>query len=331
MVLKLIDVSCLVHIGTSCGRSAHYNVAGFPTGGMYEVLRFFRRRDFNFDDTTVFCFDRHSNRKTTCAEYKSNRKPNPAVLYQSMELEKGLKSMGFNTFGIEGYESDDLIYSLAKKYHDKFDAIEIYATDRDLAVLVDNKTSIISVSSTVPNLNISNFKNSYKAGVTLPYNATTLFKIIFGDSSDNIKGLLNLNNTNLEYFYRMVGVMHSLGFTGNDLNTLACVSIFIKKMPKDIQARAYEIYDSIKLRYIDLELHSTKIDLQETQKFFSTFRMKSLLKKFNLELIDYGYDYIQELSTKYNKKKFQSSLNNKSINTPSIPTKDEPVNVGSFL
>jgi len=118
--------------------------------------------------------------------YKAGRKPMPDDLAVQMPiLKETLKLMGIRICEKEGYEADDIIGTLSKK----FDVQSyIYTGDRDSYQLVDDKTNVCYTRkgvSDILELSTDNFKD--EVGLT-PAQIID-FKALMGDKSDNIPGV----------------------------------------------------------------------------------------------------------------------------------------------
>lgn len=318
MKLKIIDTSALLHSGNAMfskfGVGPKDNTLqlpySFPTGGMYGVLSLFKQKGFlkyNNDDRIIFCFDRPSFRKKISPTYKSNRPRNPGLLLQSMELEKGLNAMGFATVSYENYEADDMIAALVEENYNKYNQIEIYGTDRDLAALVDHKVSLISTNKNVPSITINNFTDKVIPGIKLPYNTMYLFKLVFGDTSDTIEPLMPLNEKTFNAFLMTVSKLKAKGINGSDLNKVEALDAFINATTNPTAKQKLLISKELILpkKPANVILTPEERPLNEVAMitFLSTFKMKSIAKVFNIIFDDtIGYDYIKQLNTKLREK-----------------------------
>lgn len=100
-----------------------------------------------------------------------------------------LRDIGFPVQSLEGYEADDIIYSLVKYYKDDFEHIYIHTRDSDLFFLVDNNVSIATVTKQDKVINRWNYELSVKSGEHVLFNTIHFRKMCSGDSSDNIPGV----------------------------------------------------------------------------------------------------------------------------------------------
>ena len=118
--------------------------------------------------------------------YKAGRKPMPDDLAVQMPvLKEVLTAMNIRICEKAGYEADDIIGTLSKK----FDVHSfIYTGDRDAYQLVDNKTTVCFTKkgvSDILELSPENFKDE----VGLTPSQIIDFKALMGDKSDNIPGV----------------------------------------------------------------------------------------------------------------------------------------------
>ena len=77
-------------------------------------------------------------------DYKANREAMPDELVSQIQLlYKALDYNGLKPIIIEGYEADDVIGTLTKKFKDEIEIL-IFSGDKDFSQLVDDKVSIIN-------------------------------------------------------------------------------------------------------------------------------------------------------------------------------------------
>ena len=118
-------------------------------------------------------------------EYKANRKEPPEELVpQFPHFPRIVEAMGIKNISKPGFEADDIIGTLAKKYSSDEIDIVIVSSDKDMFQLVNENVSVLD----------SMKKKLYgakeveeKIGV-LPDKITDVFALA-GDSSDNIPGV----------------------------------------------------------------------------------------------------------------------------------------------
>lgn len=188
-----------------------------PTGGI--SFLFNKVNKFSKRDTMAFAFDRTpTNRLEILPTYKEGRPSPPEITVQKEIAEEILRDCGFNVFAEEGFEADDIIYTLVKDNKDKYDHIFVHTGDSDLYSLVDENVSIAPSSSRAKEVNMHNYETSAMRDRIVYYNGLNVIKMIEGDSSDKIPPLTNkVAIDQLWYMYNTPGI-REMGLA--DPNTL---------------------------------------------------------------------------------------------------------------
>lgn len=116
--------------------------------------------------------------------YKATRKPMPTELASQMPILKELlRELGITICEKEGYEADDIIGTIAKKF-DK-DTI-IVSGDRDVLQLIDENTVVFNTKRGVTDIKVYNLETLKEENFT-PERIIE-YKALAGDTSDNIPG-----------------------------------------------------------------------------------------------------------------------------------------------
>ena len=234
-------------------------------------------------------FDLHAPtfRHKLYSDYKAGRKPMPQELAVQMPIIKEvLNIMQIKILQKEGYEADDLLGTIAKKFDVQ---TYIYTGDRDSYQLVDQTTSVCFTRkgvSDILELNHNNFKD--ETGLT-PSQIIDL-KALMGDKSDNIPGVAGVGEksamTLLERFYDLDGVYAHLdeitGALHAKLETNKETAYFSKKLatidthvPFDLELSKCLLKTpfpyALKQKFAELEFKS----LQAMENIFETEGEKS--------------------------------------------------------
>ncbi|MBQ3505849.1 MAG: DNA polymerase I [Clostridia bacterium] len=162
---------------------------GLPTNGVFGfvklMLKIISDKKPNY---FAVAFDLHAPtfRHQMYDQYKAGRKPMPDDLAKQMPVLKDvLRVMGIKICELQGYEADDILGTLAKKFPVH---TYIYTGDRDSYQLVDETTNVCFTRkgvSDILELTAENFQD--EIGLT-PSQIIDL-KALMGDKSDNIPGV----------------------------------------------------------------------------------------------------------------------------------------------
>lgn len=221
---------------------------GVPTNAVYGFLNMFIRLYENIQpDMIAVTFDksRATFRTELYSDYKGNREKAPDDLKPQFELIKDvLQALGIFTIELDGYEGDDLIGSLSKKFGSTDLSINIVSGDRDTLQLVDEFTTVYITKRGITEMNIVTPANiellyGYKAHDVIE------LKALMGDSSDNIPGV------------KGIGEKKALGLIGEYSNLEGIyknIDSIKGKMQKDL-------LENKELAYLSRELATIKTDV----------------------------------------------------------------------
>lgn len=184
--------------------------------------------------TVSVCFDMKSKRVDSdtegASEYKSGRTKNltDVDMDNLAIIEDMLSRAGHNTYRIPGYEADDIVNYLSKKYMDSFEYTIIYTNDKDLLVNINDKIGVMRFKQGKGYSQVS--KANYEAylesefGAFIPYNALGLFLSTVGDSADHIKGINKFGKVAYKKLITKVSSTNKIDWTiCGDYNELAKV------------------------------------------------------------------------------------------------------------
>ena len=197
--------------------------AGVPTNAVFGFVKLMLKIISDKKPSYfAVAFDLHAPtfRHKIYSDYKAGRKPMPDDLAQQMPIMKEvLKIMNIKILEKAGYEADDLLGTVAKKFDVQ---TYIYTGDRDAYQLVDKTTSVCFTRKGVSDIlefNESNFKD--ETGL-VPSQIMDL-KALMGDKSDNIPGVAGVGEKSamglLERFFDLDGVYAHLDEVTGALHT----------------------------------------------------------------------------------------------------------------
>ncbi len=246
----------------------------------------------NLDVTMSICFDMPSKRKATekiegAKGYKSNRakKLNEEDFNDISLVMELLSEAGHNTYRLDGYEADDIVFHLINKYADEFDYNIIYTPDADLLVNIKDNVAVYRYKTRggYSVVNRNNFEQylSSEMKCRIPYNSLMLAKSTIGDKSDNIDGI---NRFGPKAFDKLVDHLESRGIDwcnyNNYENTLKLINSLDGYLKEDQIIQAIESLSLVRPMIIADDMIKEPIkkssrDLRE--KSYMKLDMKSLV------------------------------------------------------
>ncbi|MGC9139479.1 DNA polymerase I [Athalassotoga sp.] len=189
---------------------------GKPTGavlGVAKMLLKFIRERVREEDSIVFVMDSKEQnfRKTLFESYKANRAPAPdEMIAQITYVEKLVEALGMPILKGTGYEADDVIATLVKKYFSKFDNVYIVTGDKDLLQLVGGNVKVLRFAS----LGISDLVEYDEKMVIEKYGLKPSqigdYLALVGDASDNIPGVKGIGEKSATELLKKYGNIQTL-------------------------------------------------------------------------------------------------------------------------
>ena len=191
--LLIVDGNSILNRGYY-GLPKMQNKDGIYTNGVLGFLNIlFRVFGENNPDYLIVTFDlpKPTFRHLMYAEYKGTRKEaEPEFVMQIPIIHEVLKSMQVTVLEKEGYEADDIMGTLAKRFAKEGLYVTILSGDRDLLQIADDNITI-AIPKTKDKVNtIFRYKpeDVLKEFLVTPKEFIDL-KALMGDSSDNIPGV----------------------------------------------------------------------------------------------------------------------------------------------
>ena len=260
--LFLIDAYAMIFRGYyALIRSPRITNAGVDTSAIFgftnsliELIR--RERPTHL--AVVFDVGQASVRTNDFAEYKANRSETPEAIRIAIPyLHRILDAMHIPHLGVEGYEADDLIGTLACKAEKEGYTTFMVTPDKDFAQLVTDKIKMYKPGlkgGDIEILGVEEVKAKY--GIEDPKQVID-FLAMMGDAVDNIPGLDGVGEKT---------AMKFLQEYGNIENLLANTNQLKGKLKEKIEASAERGILSKKLATIicdaPVEFHQEQYDLE---------------------------------------------------------------------
>ena len=250
---------------------------GLPTNAVFGFVKLIlkiisERKPSHF----AVAFDLHAPtfRHKLYTEYKAGRKPMPSELAVQVPLIKEvLHAMNICTCELEGYEADDIIGTLAKRFPIQ---TYIYTGDRDSYQLVDDTTTVCYTRKGVSDI-LELSAGNFQAETGLTPNQIIDLKALMGDKSDNIPGVPGVGEKSakslLEKYFDLKGVYAHLSEIPGALH--------VKLEQNEENARFSYALATIDVNVpLPLELEQCKLEKPfpyKTKEKFAKLEFKSLL------------------------------------------------------
>ncbi|WP_246942009.1 5'-3' exonuclease [Bacillus pinisoli] len=168
------------------------NSKGIPTNGIHGFVKhLFTSIDHFNPSHVVCCWDMGSKtfRTEEFKDYKANRAEAPVELIPQFDLVKEVvESLDVPNIGLVGYEADDCIGTLAKKYSRDGNKVIILTGDQDIFQLLDDHISVAILRKGFGNYDVYNPERLLEEKGITPEQMIDL-KALMGDPSDNYPGV----------------------------------------------------------------------------------------------------------------------------------------------
>lgn len=161
---------------------------GLYTGAIYGFLSILLRLIKEQKPTHIAAaFDLHGPtfRHEMFKDYKATRKPMDEELRQQVEpLKELITAMGIKIVSLQGYEGDDILGTLSKRFDDE---CIIVTGDRDSFQLVSPTTKVFWTKKGVSDIEVYDEERLLQDGFTVSQFID--YKALRGDTSDNVSGI----------------------------------------------------------------------------------------------------------------------------------------------
>ncbi|MGM9923642.1 MAG: 5'-3' exonuclease H3TH domain-containing protein [Bacillus sp. (in: firmicutes)] len=192
------------------------NSRGVPTNGVQGFLKHLLLAVDHFNPQHVaVCWDMGSKtfRTEMYQEYKGNRSAPPVEMIPQFDLAKeAVKAFDIPNIGIEGFEADDCIGTIAKAYSSEYN-LGILTGDQDMLQLIEDYISVILLKKGYGNYDIHNENTFFEWKGIKPKQMIDL-KGLMGDASDNYPGVKGIGEKTaiklLQQFGSIDGILANL-------------------------------------------------------------------------------------------------------------------------
>ena len=293
--LLIVDLSAIMHRAYHTTNKELRNRDGKALGAINKTLDVFCEYiDIykpNYLIATKDLEDSDLLRRKIYPSYKSHRPAKDIdFINQKEDIYSILDALGVQLLEKKGYESDDLIASLCKKYKNNYNIIVI-SGDKDLLQLVEEGKISVDLCNKYEDSNtpyyLQRFDNIEKVVDKLsvaPKDISNLFGLI-GDSADNIPGVKGFGEVNASKLINIYGTLENIY---NNIENLPIAPKLRKALieQKDNAFLSREIatlYSDIKDISIDINRKCCydNINFSKIFRKFEQLYLKNKTQKFN--------------------------------------------------
>jgi 5'-3' exonuclease len=221
--LLLVDGMALLfraYYGSVYGGSVRRTKSGIPVNAVYGFVRYLFDAVRTYNPThVVCCWDMGSKtfRTEQFPQYKANRPDAPNDLLPQFDLVKEVvESLDVPNIGIPGYEADDCIGTLARKFSEDLDVL-IFTGDHDLLQLVSDRVKVMMLKKGFGNYHVYDTEVLFSEKGVTPAQMIDL-KGLIGDSSDNYPGVRGIGEKTA---VKLLSEYESIDGILNNLNLLS--------------------------------------------------------------------------------------------------------------
>ncbi len=257
------------------------------------LLVFFKAIKEFQPDFIAACFDfpaptfRHKKFK----DYKAKRPPTPKELYEQIpRIKKILQIFNISIFEKQGFEADDIIGTISKKFPEKqvFPEVEtiILSGDLDTLQLVDRHTKVYLLKKGVKNTILYDEKLVNERYSGLNPNQLVDFRALKGDPSDNIPGVIGIGEKTainlLKEFRTLENIYKQLKQKNKKFNN---VKPKIKKALLQQKEQAFfskdlaEIEKNVPISFTPKKIQWGKYDKEKIIQILEKLEFYSLIKR----------------------------------------------------
>ncbi|MFM8269879.1 MAG: DNA polymerase I [Pseudomonadota bacterium] len=266
------------------------NSKGFPTNAIFGFTNMLLRvLEVEKPEHLVIAFDtpKPSFRKKLYPEYKANREAPPEDLVKQIpEILKMVDAFRIKRMQLEGAEADDVIGTLTERAVKAGYEVDIITGDKDLMQLVNDK---VTLYDTMKDRRMDPQGVFEKLGVK-PEQVVD-FLALMGDASDNIPGVTGIGEKTAAQLISEFGSLEALfdnldkikqekrRETLKNEKKIAFLSQELARVKKDLELE----WSWDECRYVGP-------DLPKLKQLFEQFEFLKLMKRFNFQMEDKGFE-----------------------------------------
>ncbi len=210
--LFLIDGNSLVYRAFFALPESIATSTGFPTNAIFGFASMLVKliTDYGVKPTIVVWDRGASGRKEVYADYKGHRPSKPDLLgEQYPHMEPLVEAFGYTNYGVEGYEADDVIATLAERAKAQGIDVMIVTGDRDTFQLVDERVRVMATARGITETKVYGPRD-VEDRYGIPPALIPDFYGLKGDTSDNIPGVPGIGDKTAAQLLQKYGTLEAI-------------------------------------------------------------------------------------------------------------------------
>ena len=279
----LVDAYAHIYRGFFAVRSLT-TTDGKPSNAVYAMSRFLLQLEREFSpDLGAFVFDigRPKKRLELAPDYKANRPPMADEMRSQIEpIRKLIKAAGWNIIEVDGFEADDVLAAIAKKFDNR--TIRIISNDKDIAQVINDKVNMYITVPGIKGFTLRDTENVIKKFDVRPDQIIDYLAMI-GDASDNIPGVAGVGPKtaaallkqfdSIENMIQRVDEIPKERIREKIRNSVELLKLNIEliRLETDINADSYETVEQLEMALPDLD---------KIEDITKEFELKNLVRDF---------------------------------------------------
>ncbi len=265
----LIDVSAIIY-RFFYKLTDMRNLDGRPTGATFGLTNTLIKLIEKFSpDYVAACFDvkRESlKRREMLSTYKSARAAMPEDLaVQVFDVKKVITLFGIESLSIQGYEADDVIGTLARKFSEEDIEVFIFTGDKDLLQLINENVKVVLFGKGEEDFKIVSKDEEVKELLGVEPNKIIDLFGLQGDATDGIPGVKGIGPKTAQKLINQFGSLEGI------YDNLENITPKIKEL----------LEDNREIAFLSKELatiHSAAIDIKTDELLRKDFNKDNLLE-----------------------------------------------------
>jgi DNA polymerase-1 len=226
----------------------------------------------------IVCFDKGAPqfRVDRYADYKANRAETPDAFRQQLPLiREVLKALRIPALELEGYEADDLLATLTKRYGEQGNEVVIVTGDRDILQLVREGVSVIMTRRGISDV-IRYDGDTVVERYGVSPEKWTDFVALKGETSDNLPGVPGIGDKTAAQLINKYGDVEQVIAHSDELTPKIRDALKSRAQQVRINKELGRLLDGVPLE-IDLpSIHLEPWDEDEVRRLFTSLEFRTL-------------------------------------------------------